>query len=208
MKNTLTGILLFLLAWLPKEAAAQQPQQPLPQDETILAIRTNLLVPAMNVGAVLPVGERSSVAADYYFPWLWPSKQNKDCIELLGWSAEYRYWLGKQVKAGKKLLGHSLAVYGCGGYYDFEFNYKGKQGEFFGAGVDYTYAMPLGKKKRLNMEFTLAVGYIHANSRQYNVHADNGPLFKEDGVVMFDYVGPTKAAVSLVIPIKKREGRK
>ena len=41
----------------------------------LASIRTNLLVPALNVGAELPLGNRWSVAADYYFPWIWPSKK-------------------------------------------------------------------------------------------------------------------------------------
>ena len=175
---------------------------------TILAIRSNLLLPALNVGAELPVGNRSSFAVDHYYPWAWPDKSNKDCFELLGWSAEYRFWFGKEREPSRRLLGHSVALYGSGGYYDFEKDYTGIQGEFFGGGVDYTYAIALGKKGRVNMEFTLAVGYIHANSRKYKVLSDYGPLFKEDGDILFDYFGPTKAAISIVVPIRKKGGRK
>lgn len=177
-------------------------------NETVFAIRTNLLLPALNVGAELPVGERWSIGADYYYPWLWPSKKNKNCFEMLGWSVEGRYWFGKNRKAEKRLLGHSLALYGAGGYFDFEKDYTGKQGEFISGGLDYTYALALGKRGRVNMEFTIAVGYIHSNSRKYNVHSEGGPLLKEDGDILFDYVGPTKAAISLVIPIRKKEGKK
>jgi hypothetical protein len=176
--------------------------------KTVIAIRSNLLLPALNLGAEIPAGNRWSFAADYYYPWLWPGKSNKECFELLGWSAEWRYWFGKERDAARRLLGHSLALYGTGGYYDFEQNYKGKQGEFYGGGLDYTYAVALGKRGRVNMEFTVGVGYIHANSRKYEVLSDGGPLFKKDGEILFDYVGPTKAAISLVIPIRKREGRK
>jgi hypothetical protein len=44
----------------------------------IFSLRTNLLVPALNIGAELPLGDRWSLAADYYFPWCWPNKKNKD----------------------------------------------------------------------------------------------------------------------------------
>ena len=179
------------------------------EDPVIIAARTNLLVPALNVGAEMPLGDRWSVSADYYFPWIWPSPKNKNCFELLGWSVEGRYWLGRNRTARDRLLGHSVGLYGAGGYYDFERNFKGLQGEFISAGLDYTYAMPIGRKKRLNLEFTLALGYIHSWGRNYHVLDEYGPLFKDDEEIRFDYVGPTKAAVSLVVPFgKKKEGRR
>ena len=176
--------------------------------ETIIALRTNLLLPALNIGAEIPVGNKWSFAADYYYPWIWPSKKNKECFEFLGWSAEWRYWFGKERTVAKRFLGHSIALYGAGGYYDFQENYNGKQGEFFSTGFDYTYSMPLGKRGKVFMEFTVAVGYVRSDYRKYEVLADYGPLFKQDGEYLFEYVGPTKAAVSLVIPIRKKEGSK
>lgn len=175
----------------------------------MIAARSNLLVPALNVGAEMPLGNRWSVAADYYYPWIWPGKRNRNCFEMLAWSAEGRYWFGKDRTSKDRLLGHSIGIYGAGGYYDFERNFKGQQGEFISTGVDYTYAMPIGKKKRVNLEFTFALGYIHSWGRNYHVLDDFGPLFKEDGEIRFDYVGPTKAAVSIVVPFYiKREGRR
>lgn len=187
---------------------------PVPQIHTtkenapLYAIRSNLLVPALNIGAEVPLGNRWSVSADYYFPWIWPSKTNRNCFELLGWSLEGRYWFGRNRTAADRLKGHSIGLYGAGGYYDFERDYKGQQGEFASTGLDYTWSMPIGKLKRVNLEFTLAVGYIHAWARNYTVHGEYGPLFKEEGDVIFDYFGPTKAAVNLVIPFYGKEGRK
>ncbi len=176
--------------------------------KTVFALRSNLLLPALNIGAEIPVGNKWSFAADYYYPWLWPGKKNKQCFEFLGWSAEWRYWFGKERTAARRLQGHSMALYGAGGYYDFQKDYKGKQGEFYSCGLDYTYSTPLGKREKVFMEFTIAVGYLRSDYRKYEVLADYGPLFKEDGEYLFDYIGPTKAAVSLVIPIRKKEGRK
>ena len=179
-----------------------------PNHDIVLALRTNLLVPALNAGLEIPLKENWSLGFDYYFPWIWPSSKNKNCFELLGWSVEGRYWFGRNRTAADCLQGHSLGLYGAGGYYDFERNYRGQQGEFASVGLDYTYAMPLGTKKRLNLEFTIAVGYIRSWARNYNVHGEGGPLFREDGEVLFDYFGPTKAAVSLVMPFYRKEGRK
>ena len=177
-------------------------QQPV-KKATVLALRSNLLVPGLNVGAVLPLGNKFSFAADYYYPWF-ESKKNRHCLQLLGVSAEFRYWFGRERSYDRRLRGHSLAVYGSAGYYDLEYNFEGTQGEYVNTGLDYTYALGLGKKKRVHLEFTLAVGYIHSEGRPYYVLADYGPLFKENHDMVFDYVGPTKAAVSIVVPIFKR----
>lgn len=181
-------------------AAGQQQVQPL---TALWALRTNLLVPALNIGAEFPIGDSWSVSADYYFPWIWPSKTNRNCFELLGWSVEGRYWFGNDRQPQQRLRGHSVGLYAAGGYYDLEWNYKGQQGEFISTGLDYTYAMAICKRKRLNLEFTLAAGYIRSWGRNYTVPGANGELYPEPGIVIFDYVGPTKAAVSLVVPFEK-----
>ena len=193
------------------EATHKEPQRPQPQRPgpiPVFSLRTNLLVPALNFGAELPLGDHWSVAADYYYPWFWPSQKNKNCFELLGWSAEARYWFGRDRKPQDRLKGHSLGVYVAGGYYDFEKDYRGMQGEFVSPGLDYTYSMAIGRKKNLHLEFTLAAGFIRSWGRTYNVYGDYGDLYPDDGTLIWDYVGPTKAAVTLVVPFYKKEGRR
>ena len=96
---------------------------------SLIAVRSNLLVPALNVGVEYPLGTNWSVAADYYFPWLKLGDKNRNCFQMLGWSAEGRYWFGRDRSLDDRLKGHSVAFYGAGGYYDFEFDYEGTQGE-------------------------------------------------------------------------------
>ena len=188
----------------PARPEVEPRQEPTPK----WALRTNLLVPAMNFGAELPIGNHWSVAADYYFPWFWPNQRNKNCFEILGWSVEGRYWFGRDRQPHDRLKGHSLGVYVAGGYYDFEKNYRGMQGEFVSPGIDYTYSMAIGRKKNLHLEFTLAAGYIRSWGRTYNVYGDYGQLYPDDGTLIWDYIGPTKAAVTLVVPFYKKEGRR
>ena len=179
-----------------------------PSPDIIWALRTNLLVPALNAGLEIPIKENWSLGLDYYFPWFWPNQKNKNCFEFLGWSVEGRYWFGRDRQPQDRLKGHSVGLYVGGGYYDFERNYRGMQGQFVSPGLDYTYAMPIGRKKRLNLEFTLAVGYIRSWGTTYNVYGDYGALYPDEGTVIWDYVGPTKAAVTLVVPFYRKEGRK
>ena len=167
----------------------------------MVAVRSNLLVPALNIGIEVPIGTHWSVGADYYFPWVWPKRDNKNCFELLAWGIEGRYWFGRNRTVFDRLQGHSVGVYGYMGYYDFERNYHGHQGEFMNVGVDYTYAMAVGKRKQIHFEFSLGVGYIYSQARKYTVIDAGGPLISDKITKEVGFFGPTKANVSLVVPI-------
>ena len=195
---------------LPNEVAEEVvgnsvlPSAPTPAKEVrkpVVAVRSNLLVPALNIGVEVPIGTHWSVGVDYYYPWIWPKRDNKNCFEFLGWGIEGRYWFGKERTVFDRLQGHSLGVYGYMGYYDFERNYHGHQGEFVNVGIDYTYAMAVGKKKAVHFEFSLGVGYIYSQARKYTVIEANGPLISDKITKTIGFFGPTKANVSLVVPI-------
>ena len=195
---------------LPNEVAEEVvgnsvlPSAPTPAKEVrkpVVAVRSNLLVPALNIGVEVPIGTHWSVGADYYYPWIWPKKDNKDCFEFLGWGIEGRYWFGRERTVFDRLQGHSVGLYGYMGYYDFERNYHGYQGEFVNVGLDYTYAMAVGKKKAVHFEFSFGVGYIYSQARKYTVVEANGPLISDKITKMIGFFGPTKANVSLVVPI-------
>ena len=183
-----------------KAGYAPAPQRQMTR-KMILAARTNLLVPALNAGIEVPVGNSWSVAADYYFPWIWPPEENRWCVEMLGLNVEGRYWFGRDRKQEDRLSGHSVGVYAGGGYYDFEMNWKGRQGEFVTAGVDYLYALPVGKKKNIRLEFCIGFGYMHSWVRPYEVKEEFGALIRDPQELRVNWFGPTKLSVGLVVPI-------
>ena len=170
----------------------------------LFALRSNLLVPALNLGVEVPIGNHWSVGADYYYPWVWPKRDNKNCFEFLGWGIEGRYWFGRNRTIFNRLQGHSIGLYGYAGYYDFERNYHGHQGEFVNVGLDYTYAMAVGKRKQLHFEFSLGVGYIYSEARKYTVIEPGAPLISDKITKKIGFFGPTKANISLVVPIFQR----
>ena len=167
----------------------------------LFALRSNLLVPALNVGVEVPIGNHWSVGVDYYYPWIWPKRDNKNCFEFLGWGIEGRYWFGRNRTVFDRLKGHSVGLYGYAGYFDFEHNFHGHQGEYVNVGLDYTYAMAVGKRKQLHFEFSLGVGYIYSQARKYTVIDPEGPLISDKITKSISFFGPTKANISLVVPI-------
>lgn len=96
----------------------------------IFYLRTNLLSPLTNIGAEYSIDDHWSVAADYYFPWIPRDKSHRNCFQLLGWNIEGRYWFGEDRTYEDRLEGHSAGLSLAAGYYDFERNFKGNQGEF------------------------------------------------------------------------------
>lgn len=181
--------------------------QPAPRvREMIFALRTNLLVPALNVGLEVPVGDRWSVGADYYYPW-WLARGNDRCVEMLAWFLDARYWLDPE--PGEKLTGHAVGAYAGFGYYDFQWLKSGWQGEFIDIGVDYTYALPVARN-RLRLEFNIGLGWIHTVARHYTPTDGYEELIKDPGIrhERFNFFGPTRASVSLVVPIRVNTERK
>lgn len=181
-----------------------KPRDPVKFKKTILAARTNLLLPGMSVGIEIPIQEHWSVGFDYYYPWF-VSSGNKWCVEMLGWFMDAKYWFTNDKTRwtpDSKLKGHGVGFYAGVGYYDFQNKIKGSQGEYINFGVDYTYALPVANDK-LRLEFNIGLGFLKTWYRPYTPSSDYSDLIKEPGVKYrtTNFLAPTMAGVKLVWPI-------
>ena len=179
----------------------------IPWRKTILAARTNLLLPAMNFGVEIPIKDRWSIGADYYFPWISP-KSNKWCLQLLGGFVDVKYWFPGKNKSWdrtSRLKGHAVGLYAGIGMYDLQFTREGSQGEYMDFGVDYTYSLPIARDL-LRLEFNIGLGFIRTQYRPYYLASDYSDLIAVPGVKYnsTSFFGPTRAGVSLVLPITVR----
>lgn len=174
----------------------------------IFYFRTNLLVPLTNYGVEVCIGDNWSVEADWYFPWVFRNKSHKDCFQILAGNLEGRYWFGRNRSEEDRLEGHAIGLNLAAGYYDFERNFTGIQGEFTNIGINYIYSVPIWNDKA-HIEFTAGLGYIYSNVKPYDVFEPGGLAFKRGYTEKFNWFGPTKAGVTLIVPItaKRREGR-
>ena len=87
--------------------------------------------------------------------------------------------------------------------YDFEFGGKGWMGGIPGgtlwdrcntvAGIEYGYSLPIGR--RLNIDFTIGVGYMGGKLVDY---VPGNGFYIWQKTRHFNWFGPTKAEISLV----------
>lgn len=139
----------------------------------IFALRTNLLLPGLNVGLQIPIGNRFSIGADWYYPFLrreWSEQLDQtNCFQALGPGADFRIYLGKKHSKGRenwqyRLSGHSIGVYGHYGRYDVEWQFHGEQARFWCAGLDYMWSARIGKRKRMRLDLSIGVGYFQSRA--------------------------------------------
>ena len=191
----------------PEPKPEPTPELTLPKPErewkTIIALKTNLLydaVSALNFEVEVPFAGRWSLMAEDVFPW-WETG-NKYCFQMWEMGLEGRYWLRPWDTQGtEKLRGWFGGVYLMSSKYDFQYKEKlNYQGEYWSAGVSLGYSKPVAKWA--NLEFSLGLGYLHSGYRHYLPADDYSMLLRDrskDGKL--SYFGPTKAKVSLVVPI-------
>ena len=174
---------------------------------TVAAIKTNLLydaATALNVELEFPIWDRLSVMVEDVFPW-W-EWGNKYCFEIWEMGVEARYWFKSWKTYGtEKLRGWFAGPYVMSAKYDFQFDTEvNYQGEMWSVGATAGYAMPIGRRKRANLEFSLSLGYMKSPYRHYLPTDDYLKLIHDpskDGTFYNYFLYPTKAKVSLVLPI-------
>ncbi|MBO4955287.1 MAG: DUF3575 domain-containing protein [Muribaculaceae bacterium] len=169
-----------------------------------MSLSTNMLYDALlvpNIGAELWLGRQFSVTANWMYGW-WSKNGRHRYWRIYGGDLAVRYWFGKAAQS-KPLTGHHGGIYATVFTYDFEFGGKGQMGgkpgaslwerAHIAAGVEYGYSLPIAS--RLNLDFTLGVGYMGGTYYDYR------PL---DGHYVWQktsrrhWVGPTKLQISLV----------
>ena len=176
-----------------------------PAKKTYLAVKTNLLydaVSALNFEVEVPVAGRWSVMVEDVFPW-WHI-DNKYAFQMWEIGAEARFWFKPwDTKGNEKMRGWFVGAYGMSSKYDFQYDRSiNYQGEYWSAGITAGYVMPIGRKKNINLEFSVSAGYLQTDYRHYLPTDDYAKLIRDPyNVGTVSYFGPTKAKVSLIIPL-------
>ena len=150
-----------------------------------------LLTP--NIGAEFYLGKGFSVDANWHYAW-WSNKSKAYFWRTYGGDLAARWWFGKSAKL-KPLTGHHVGLYGQMITYDIEFGKKGILADrwSWSAGLEYGYSLPI--TPRMNLDFTLGVGYHWGKFYEY-LPIDGHYVWQ--ATKRRQYMGPTKCEVSLV----------
>ena len=167
-------------------------------------IKTNMLydlAAVPNVTAEFYIGRNWSVSAGGMYAW-WSKHSRNRYWRIYGGEIGVRRWFGSAA-ARKPLTGHHMGAYLGALTYDFEWGKRGYMGGLphgtifdrcmIVGGVEYGYSLPVSS--RLNIDFTIGLGYFGGKYIKYD--PVNGKYF-EDSEVRLNYFGPTKAEISLV----------
>lgn len=178
-------------------------------------VRWNLRSNLLSDGALLPnlgieayfASSRMSVEADWTYMWKRDYGRNRHW-RVEGGSVALRRYLGHT----PDLSGHHIGVYGQ--LYTFQIQLNDRHGFMsgtpgqdltgrpgWGAGVEYGYSLPVAR--RLNIDFTLGVGYFHATVQQYRPGTPDCSCgcrhcYVYEKTHNVRWAGPTKLEVSLV----------
>lgn len=182
------------------------------KQRTVVGLKTNLLydaVTALNYSIEVPFNKHLSLQFEQHTPW-WLARSNKYCLQFLSLGGEFRWWFAPRTsedtgdrKLRDALVGHFLGLNVWGGKSDIQWgrDFGCYQFEFMSAGLTYGYSMPISK--HLNLEFSITAGYARVPYQHYIPTDDWQILIKDkNNAGTLHYFGPTKAEVSLTIPIR------
>lgn len=167
-------------------------------------LKTNLLYDALaipNIGIEFYLGKQWSISADWMYGW-WKNDNHNFYWRAYGGTVALRKWFGSKAH-DKPLTGHHIGIYAGAITYDFELGRTGYMGGIPGgtlwdrcnytAGVEYGYSLPV--TRRLNIDFTLGIGYFGGKYVKYE--PKNG-WYAWVSTNKLNWFGPTKAEISIV----------
>ncbi|MDE6650660.1 MAG: DUF3575 domain-containing protein [Muribaculaceae bacterium] len=169
-----------------------------------MGLKTNMLYDALllpNIGAEFYVGKNISLTADWMYGW-WDRDRTHYYWRAYGGNVGARWWFGEKAHE-KPLTGHHLGLFAGAVTYDFELGKGGIMGGVprgtlwdrcnFISGVEYGYSLPVAR--RLNIDFSLALGYMGGKYLKYQPKYG---FYIWQSTHRLHWFGPTKAEISLV----------
>lgn len=155
------------------------------------ALKTDLLYWAAllpNIEAEFCFGRRWSLNIEAQCAW-WSQREKHRYYQLFAAGPEVRF----RFAGPARFHGHFVGLYGNAGFYDLENRKSGYRGEFWSAGITYSYLLPIGRS--LALEFGLGAGIL---STEYKSYLPQDGCYVYQQTKRMQYIGVTKARLSLV----------
>ena len=161
-----------------------------------MSARTNMLYDVLlipNVGFDIHVGKNWSLAGNWHYAW-WDIRNSNIWWRTYGGDIEVRKWFGKKAQ-DKPLTGHHVGPYAQLVTYDMELGDRGYMADKwnYAVGVSYGYSLPISE--RLNIDFSMGLGYMWGRYHEY-LPIDDCDVWQV--TKNRSWIGPTKAEITLV----------
>ena len=166
----------------------------------------------VQVGIEVPIGDQWSVYADYLGTAPWKAWNNDaDCAQLLHWTLGTRWYPGSRFASPftpggteRVLDGWYASLSLGGGYYDFERNGEGYQGEEVLASLGLGYSMVFDKHWSLN--FGIGFGPMLTQWRYYKQKPSNQHLvYQWSGNLQYFGVTDAKVTLTYLFYVNKKQ---
>lgn len=171
------------------------PQEPAPTEKKqhAFSVKANAAAVAAlvaNIGVEVKLAPRWSLdLMGAYSPYNMFVHNRK--IRVFGGRPEVRFWWGDVMKRG-----HFIGLHGFASAFNVQISDKARYQDpnhvLWGVGLAYGYALPLGKREKWGVEFTLGAGYARIKYDKYD-GAKNGKLLERKVV---NYFGPTRLGIN------------
>lgn len=171
------------------------------QKNPLMSVKTNLLaystlIPNLGVEVRLANHWSAEITA-LYSPYDLFANNRK--TRLLAMKPEVRYWFGESMRKGH-FVGVHVPIAGFNIQLENDFRYQDPNHALWGLGLNYGYALPLGKNQKWSLDFTIGFGYMDLRYDVYEgVH--NGKFIRSE---MKHYFGPTRIGINLSYLINKK----
>ena len=147
-----------------------------PSKPFYMGLKTNLVYDALlvpNIGVEFALGKGWTLGGNWMYGW-WKNDRRHRYWRVYGGEVGLRKYFGQRA-SDKPLTGHHVGVYGQLLTYDFEFGGRGYMGgrpggtlwdkAHYGVGFEYGYSLPVAR--RLNLDFSLGLGYLGGTCYEY-----------------------------------------
>lgn len=188
---------------LPATRPVEPEPEPAPVEERtpLMNIKINALEAAglvSNIGMEFRITPRLSFdVMGHYSPYDYFNDARK--VRVFAIQPEVRYWFGESLVRGH-FVGLHVPVAGFNIQLNDKYRYQDPNHALWGIGLSYGYAMPLGKRERWGVEFTIGLGYMDIKYDVYEgVH--NGRYLRTETV---NYFGPTRLGINFTYRIDLR----
>ena len=171
------------------------------QKNPLFSVKTNLLAYSTlipNIGVEVRLAPRWSFeVTGLYSPYNLFSRDRK--TRFLAMKPEVRYWWGESLRKGH-FVGLHMPLAGFNLQLNDDFRYQDPNHALWGLGINYGYAMLVGKRQNWSIDFTIGLGYMDVKYDIYEgVH--NGKYVRTEEN---HYFGPTRVGVNLSYIINKK----